>query len=441
MGTLILLIAFITEAAFATYCMITRSNQKKVSSLLRLGAFAAFVLCALFSIIEWSFRWYGLAVLLLIWAVFGVWTLVGKPRAKRAYSAGRLVGKAITILLLIAIVITPALIFPQYKSPPMTGKLAVATSQFTYTDENRTETFTDTGEQRKVNVAFWYPKDGAEQYPLVVFSHGAFGVKNSNTSTFRELASNGYVVCSIDHPYHALYTVGDDGHRLTVDRSFLQEVLDVNRGAYAEATQFEIEQKWLQLRTADIHFVLDTIRAQTRNTGADALYQRIDLEKIGLMGHSLGGASSAQVARERNDIDAVINLDADLFGEYLTYVDGKYVLNDTIYPVPLLTIYADDMVRLFDAIKDPTVTVAVKHVTATARHAYEIHLPDTNHMSLTDLPLISPFLVSVINASVPKGGGDAGDAYATLAEMNEIVLAFFNAYLKDEGDFSATGTW
>ena len=33
------------------------------------------------------------------------------------------------------------------------------------------------------------------------------------------------------------------------------------------------------------------------------------------MGHSLGGAASAQVARERNDINAVVNLDADLHGE------------------------------------------------------------------------------------------------------------------------------
>ena len=139
--------------------------------------------------------------------------------------------------------------------------------------------------------------------------------------------------------------------------------------------------------------------------GSDAVYQLIDPEKIGLMGHSLGGESSAQVARERNDIDAVINLDADLAGEYLDYVDGKYVMNDKVYPVPILTILSDTLVRLIAAVPDANTVVAVKHVTATAPNAFEVHLTGTDHMSLTDLPLISPFLVSMINASVPKAGG------------------------------------
>ena len=166
---------------------------------------------------------------------------------------------------------------------------------------------------------------------------------------------------------------------------------------------YKLEQKWMNLRTADINFVLDTILAHVKDTGSGAVYRLIDPEKIGLMGHSLGGEASAQVARERNDIDAVINLDADLFGEYLDYVNGKYVLNDKVYPVPILTIFADDLVRLIAAIPDANDVIAVKHVTATAPKAYEVHLTGTDHMSLTDLPLVSPFLVSMINASVPKG--------------------------------------
>ena len=140
------------------------------------------------------------------------------------------------MLLLVFIVLIPALIFPQYTPPRVTGKHAVATVNYTYTDKSRIETFTNTGENRKVNVEFWYPKDAGGTYPLVVFSHGAFGMKISNTSTFMELASNGYVVCSIDHPYHSLFTIGADGHLITVDQSFLQEYMDVNNGKYDEAT-------------------------------------------------------------------------------------------------------------------------------------------------------------------------------------------------------------
>ena len=439
MGTIILIIAFVIEAAFATYCIITKSNQKKVRSFVRIGALAAFVIFTLVSVIEWGFRWYGLAALLLVWSALGAWTLIGKKEDKKAYKTGRVMFKAIAMLLLVVIAVTPALIFPQYKPPKMTGQYEVATVNYTYTDESRIETFTDTGENRKVNVEFWYPKDTAGTYPLVVFSHGAFGVKASNTSTFMELASNGYVVCSIDHPYHSLFTVGADGHLVTVDQSFLQEVMGANNGKYDEAAIFKLQQKWMNLRTADINFVLDTILAQAKDAGSDPVYQRIDTEKIGLIGHSLGGAASAQVARERNDIAAVINLDADLLGEYLDYVDGRYVQNEKVYPVPILTIYSDDMVRLLAAVQDAKDVVAVKHVTATAPKAYEVHLAGTNHMSLTDLPLVSPFLVSMINSSVPKGGGIEVDKYATLEKMNGIVLAFFNAYLKGEGSFTVPG--
>jgi dienelactone hydrolase len=295
-------------------------------------------------------------------------------------------------------------------------------------------------------VEFWYPADtgpdGSEKYPLVVFSPGSFGIKTSNTSTFMELASNGYVVCSIDHPYHALFTVGADGHLVTMDPTFYQEVVDVNNGKFDEATAFELEKKWMQLQTADINFVLNTVLAQAQDNQADAVYQLIDPEKIGLMGHSLGGESSAEVARERNDIGAVINLDADLGGEYMSYVNGKYVLNDTVYPVPILSILSDSMVRLISAIPEASKVVAVEHVSASAPNAYEVHIAGTDHQSLTDLPLVSPLLVSVMTSSVKKaGGGETADKYYVVEKMNDLILTFFNAYLKGEGGFAAARTY
>jgi dienelactone hydrolase len=448
MGTMILMIVLVIEAAFAAYCMITQSNQPKVKSYVRIGALAGFVLLTLVSVIQWGFRWYALAALLSVWAVLGAWTLIRNQAPKNGYKTRTIVLRAVGTLLLVCLALTPALIFPQHRPPRVTGEHAVATVNYTYTDKSRIENFTNTGENRVVNVEFWYPSDGGlpldggEKYPLVVFSPGSFGTKTSNTSTFMELASNGYVVCSIDHPYHALFTMGADGHLVTMDLSFYQEVVDANNGKYDEATEFKLEKKWVQLQTDDIHFVLDTILAQAQEAGSDPVYQLIDSEKIGLMGHSLGGESSAEVARERNDIQAVINLDTDLGGEYLDYVDGKYVMNDTPYPVPILTILADDMVRLLDAIPDANTVVAVQHVSASAPNAFEVHLTGTDHQSLTDLPLISPFLVSVMTSSVKKaGGGETADKYYVLEKMNDLILTFFNDYLKGEGSFSPARTY
>ena len=103
----------------------------------------------------------------------------------------------------------------------------------------------------------------------------------------------------------------------------------------------------MQLRTADIS--LCSIRSSNvPTTPAPArVYQLVDTEKIGLIGHSMGGAASVQVGRDRQDIDAVINLDGDMLGEYRDVVDGRPVIDEAAYPVPILSIYTDDMEQLF----------------------------------------------------------------------------------------------
>ena len=155
----------------------------------------------------------------------------------------------------------------------MTGTHEVATSLYTYTDKNRIEAFTNKGENRKINMECWYPMDGDGKHPLVVFSHGTGGMKTSNTSTFMELASNGYVVCSIDHPYHSLFTAGSDGHVVPMNQPYLQEYMNLNSGKYSEAEKFRIEEKWMELRTADTQYcpgydsrVRQRWPAQTRST-------------------------------------------------------------------------------------------------------------------------------------------------------------------------------
>jgi predicted dienelactone hydrolase len=348
------------------------------------------------------------------------------------------------MLLLVFIAVAPALIFPQYQPPKVTGKHPVATALFTYTNENQIETFTNTGEKREVNVEFWYPADsaGGEKYPLVVFSHGSMATKISNTSTFLELASNGYVVCSIDHPYIAIYTRGSDRRVITVSPTFVQEFYAVNNGKYDTATALKLEHNWMTVETTDINFVLDTILASAQDPGSDTVYHLVDGQKIGLMGHSLGGEASAQVARERiasgqNDIDAVVNLDADLSGEYVDVVGGKEVLNNSLYPVPILTLLSEDIEQRIAAIPNADELVAVQHISATAPQAYEIVFPGTNHMSFTDLPLESPLLTSLLNGSVHSTRGSGADPLATIEKMNATILQFFNVYLKGEGSFTA----
>ena len=442
MAGIVLSLALVVEVSFAAYCIATKSSQRRVRNFMRLGAFAAFVLLALVSVIRWGITWLALALLLLVWAVLGAAGLVRKGGDRNGYKAWPVVRGAILTLLLVGVAILPASIFPQHRPVAVTGTHPVATLTYSYIDPNRIETFTNTGTHRQVNVEFWYPKDGTGRYPLVVFSHGSLGTKLQNASTFTELASNGYVVCSIDHPYIAMFTMGTDRHPVTYSPTFYQQLVDANAGKYDEATAFQIEKNWMVVPVGDIQFVLDTILKQAEDPESDAVYQLVDPEKIGLMGHSLGGESAAEVARERNDIGAVVNLDADLQGEYVSYSDGKEIMRDTLYPVPILSILADDLVGPIEAIPDYRTVVAVEHVSATAPHGYLVHIQGTDHLSVTDVPILSPLLHDMLISSVKKAGGETtADKYYVIETVNHLALMFFNAFLKGQGTFTAAETY
>lgn len=115
---------------------------------------------------------------------------------------------------------------PPMKPVPASGSYACETASYVWTDETREESFRNDGAFRQVAVQFWYPAaEKEEKFPLVVFSHGAFGYRMSNYSTYMELASNGYVVCSVEHPYHAIFSELEDGQIIMADKKFYKRCI------------------------------------------------------------------------------------------------------------------------------------------------------------------------------------------------------------------------
>lgn len=433
MGILIMLIVLIVEIAFMVYCIKTKDNQYKARNQVRVAVFITFLGVTLASIIEWNFRWYFLVALLSIFAVIGGIRLFTKKFGNKPYKRWRIVLKGIAMMLIFMCASIPAIVFPQYKNPEMTGNYKVKTASYTFTDTNRIEAFTDTGDNRKLTVEFWYPEKAKGKYPLIVFSHGAFGVKMSNASTYMELASNGYVVCSIDHPYHAAATIDIDGNLTIGSTEFMQEVIDANSDIYSDKEQFELYTKWMDLRTDDINFVIDMILKNTENNGAE-VYGLIDTNKIGLMGHSLGGAASAQLGRERKDIGGVINLDGTMLGEYSINEEGKTIISEEPYPLPLLNFYSEYVINQLET--DTEYIYPNQYITSISPNAFEICIKGTNHMSYTDLPLFSPFLANQLSGISGGSTKASVDKYYCIETMNRLVLEFFNCYLKGEGTFT-----
>lgn len=334
----------------------------------------------------------------------------------------------ILLIIVAAVLLLCVWIFPPYEAPIGSGNYTVKMETFTWEDKNRIETFTDTGENRALTVSFWYPEEEGK-YPLVVFSHGAFGVIESNYSTYMELASNGYVVASIGHPYHAMFVEDVNGKTTFVDMDFMKRVYVDNGADTAEAEKrvYEFSLEWMELRTADMNFVLDTILEKT-DEEAVGLFSAIDVEKIGLLGHSMGGATAVQLGRERKDIDAVIDLEGTMSGEYVGFENGYEIYNKTSYPVPLLDVNSKAVREQIEALK-------IKHqgweyvndyVGRNAVDYREVIFNGTGHLNFTDLPIISPVLAGFL------GVGEV-DAKECMNNVNEVVKIFFDYYLKNEG--------
>lgn len=323
-----------------------------------------------------------------------------------------------------------ALLFPPYRPLAPTGPHAWATARYSYVDEGRLDPFRDDGAPRVIHVTFWYPQDAAadETCPLVLFSHGGLGTETSNESLFMELASHGYVVGSIAHPYHALYTKNEDGHITLVDKTYFQELQREDARQDPEQS-YLYYQEWMATRTADINFALDTI-LQKAATGEGGVYSLIDGGRIGMIGHSLGGSAALAMPRRRDDIAAVIALEAPFLDDIVGVADGAFVWRDEPYPVPVLNIYSDSSwahLGEWPLTEWPQYGRNAQFLADPPPAAVSLHLPGTGHFSLTDLALASPRLTRLL-----EGGRPDADYEAYLRQVNQACLAFFERELKPQ---------
>ncbi|WP_145049110.1 alpha/beta hydrolase [Paenibacillus xylanexedens] len=434
MEIVILIVTLVVELAIAVYSIETKQSRSRIKSWTRIIMCIGFVMLILGGVVVWEYTWALFAGLLLLLAFKGIVTLLRKQVYIRPYKMFSTVWKYLLLALVVIITLVPALLFPQHRLPQVTGPYSVATATYSYEDKNRIEEFSNQGDKRSVNVEFWYPEQTEGTYPLLVFSHGAFGIKTSNASTFTELASHGYVVVSIDHPYHSFYTVAEDGKVVTINSEYLQEFNDANKGVYSLAEYFDLNQKWMKLRMDDMDFVMDTILEQVE-LKKDAVYELINTQKVGVFGHSMGGAASVALSRERDDIIAVVNIDAPFFSELeYDHVANELTAKSAPFLIPLLNIYSDDV---WIQLGSSSSYIANRISNENFKDAYTVHFKGAKHLSLTDLPLYSPFLANLLH----EGRKADIDKYVAIETQNELILRFFDYTLKNKGHFAPKATY
>ncbi len=386
---------------------------------------------------KWRFLT-ALFVIIIRFLTAGIAWLIKRKKVSGLKKKAGTVVNCIFSILLIAFTLVPAFLFTNYNGLHPTGNYQVKETGAILVDESRKDSFENDGSFREVPAHFFYPDTDNGNFPLVVFSHGAFGYYQSNFSTYEELASHGYIVVSLDHPHHSFFTTDTEGKTVTVDTDFINDVMKINEETSNQQV-FDLSQDWLKLRTDDENFVLDTIE-QAKNTSRlskiwhteneqiilDVL-AKTDTDKIGLMGHSLGGASGVALGRTRNDIDAVIALDGTMLGEITAVNNEKNVYYSESYPVPVLDFTKEKDYNERELYKNKNGYPYVnEYVIANAKDGKTVIFANAEHMDFTDLPLISPFIASML------GHGDV-NSEEFMNTVNGIVLNWFDYYLKNEG--------
>jgi hypothetical protein len=158
----------------------------------------------------------------------------------------------------------------------------------------------------------------ARRYPVVLFSPGYSWGREMGTVLVEDLASHGYVVVTMSHTYES-WEVEFPGGR--VERG----IHDVDNPANDPTHDPYVAVK---IRLADTRFVLDQLTALNAGHNPDAekhplpagLRRCLDLAKIGIFGHSLGGATAAQAVAHDDRVIAGVNL------------DGSFIPDQSILP-------------------------------------------------------------------------------------------------------------
>ncbi|MEA4874658.1 hypothetical protein [Anaerorhabdus sp.] len=318
------------------------------------------------------------------------------------------------------------LLFPKVPLIETTGKYDISEESTFYKDTKRVEIYTSDGSYRELPVTFWYPQKQEEnqKYPLILFSHGSFGVKESNLTLYRELASHGYIVVSIDHTYQCFSTKLSNGKTVRVSSEFMKEIASENPQKKPEESFIHFK-KWMDIRSGDINLVLDTIIENVSNKSKELdVYKYIDTTQIGLIGHSLGGSAVLGVGRQRDDISAVISLEAPFLADIKSVDEkGNFIFEQSDYPIPVLNIYSDASwknLRNWKQYEENAKLLDIESETIQ-----NVYLKGIGHFSLTDLSLSSPFLTMLLD-----GGHTKNNPQETLIEINEICLSFLNKFMK-----------
>lgn len=261
-----------------------------------------------------------------------------------------------------------------------------------------------------------------EIFPVLVFSHGYGSNASGYYALLTEIASHGYIVLNMNHTYESLGATFPDGSEKLFDYEFqsvdgadaMKHIAPVRdaferdlsyderhaiiREASKDYNVTHMVKRW----TNDMMYIIDQLESWNKE---GFLKNKLDLEKIGVFGHSRGGGAAGQVTIKDNRIKAAANIDGIQWGEMM----------DTIYTKPFLYISADWPAEHQDI---------NSHVykNKSTDYFYETKVLTAAHPNFMDIPFMVPV------KSLAQTG--AIDPELGIKLTNDLVIAFFDKHLK-----------
>lgn len=364
--------------------------------------------------------------------------------------------------------------FPVFAFAKPTGNCAVGIQYFHLEDVNRTDPFLDKGmRKRELMVKVYYPanqeeakpfspyfhgssrlirawatfyqmpgflfdhlrlvkthaKDNLEvsdaqpNYPVILFSHGAGTTMEIETSQSEDLASHGYIVVDVDHTFVSAAT------------NFPDRVVTA-REATTNFDTPEPAEPITQIMADDSKFVIAQLGKLNRGALSPTFKGKLNLQKIGVIGHSVGGAVAYNLAINDRRVKAAINLDGAV---YITPKDAQNIAPFLMLANDRFHIQAiEKRVSLMKQLASPEGqqksyedkakqnVVGLANVLKASGNLYTIEGSD--HMKFTDIGL---FIGSKWLRELLQIGGKT-DSARCLEITQAVTVAFFDQHLKGQ---------
>ena len=369
--------------------------------------------------------------------------------------------------------------------PLPTGTFAISIKKYELTDQKRPDPYFSDSRRRKLMIDVFYPVDQAhgqemlpyldsivienyesalkkgglsahflragypeiskntviskssEKYPVIILSPGGGVIPEFYFGIISELVSHGFIVIGLNHTYNSFISL------------FSDESIHLNEPIFQQFTQKLIKNGedaqgfLIKIHAEDLKFVLASLNTLE-------LSKHMDLQNLGMLGHSLGGMAityvclNSPICKAGTNLDGALagspssvlragNLTGDL-GKPFLFLIGKKRMN----PVPKKgnpNYINPELIRTLSKLENLTLEEYYEHIhdvnlgrlsraaKKMGKKTSLIGLEKADHMSFSDWRIIHSYLLN------PK---EKSEEIKTLEQVISLVRNFFQKTLQHE---------